>query len=128
MENKICQSCGMPIITDKQLGTNRDVTLVGEIIQADSNPVGCDIYYPTKADADRFYNSRHKVVDLANQDLVYNTQVGDYNRGILSQYGKEKAGIKANLRIENAKNWGNFLAGISKQMFDAGDRENQLAL
>ena len=24
MENKICQSCGMPIITDKQLGTNRD--------------------------------------------------------------------------------------------------------
>ena len=24
MENKICQSCGMPIITDKHLGTNRD--------------------------------------------------------------------------------------------------------
>ena len=24
MENKICQSCGMHIITDKQLGTNSD--------------------------------------------------------------------------------------------------------
>lgn len=24
MENKICQSCGMPIIIDKQLGTNKD--------------------------------------------------------------------------------------------------------
>lgn len=24
MENRICQSCGMPIIIDKQLGTNKD--------------------------------------------------------------------------------------------------------
>lgn len=101
-----------------QLAGQLTATAQGNTIQMDA----------AKADADRFYNSRHKVIDLANQDLVYNTQVGDYNRGILSQYGKEKAGIKANLRIENAKNWGNFLAGISKQMFDAGDRENQLAL
>lgn len=101
-----------------QLAGQLTATAQGNTIQMDA----------AKADADRFYNSRHKVIDLANQDLAYNTQVGDYNRGILSQYGKEKAGIKANLRIENAKNWGNFLAGISKQMFDAGDRENQLAL
>lgn len=101
-----------------QLAGQLTATAQGNAIQMDA----------AKADADRFYNSRHKVIDLANQDLAYNTQVGDYNRGILSQYGKEKAGIKANLRIENAKNWGNFLAGISKQMFDAGDRENQLAL
>lgn len=101
-----------------QLAGQLTATAQGNTIQMDA----------AKADADRFYNSRHKVVDLANQDLIYNTQVGDYNRGVLSKYGKEKAGIKANLRIENAKNWGNFLAGISKQMFDAGDRENQLAL
>ena len=24
MENKICQSCGMPIISNEQLGTNKD--------------------------------------------------------------------------------------------------------
>ena len=24
MENKICQSCGMPITSDEQLGTNKD--------------------------------------------------------------------------------------------------------
>lgn len=24
MENRICQSCGMPIISDEQLGTNKD--------------------------------------------------------------------------------------------------------
>lgn len=24
MENKVCQSCGMPITSDKQLGSNRD--------------------------------------------------------------------------------------------------------
>ena len=101
-----------------QLAGQLTATAQGNTIQMDA----------AKADADKFYNSRHKVIDLANQDLIYNTQVGDYNRGVLSQYGKEKAGIKANLRIENAKNWGNFLAGISKQMFDAGDRENQLAL
>ena len=101
-----------------QLAGQLTATAQGNALQMDA----------AKADADRFYNSRHKVMDLANQDLAYNTQVGDYNRSVLSQYGKEKAGIKANLRIENAKNWGNLLAGISKQMFDAGDRENQLAL
>ena len=30
MENKICQSCGMPIITDKQLGIKRSITLLGK--------------------------------------------------------------------------------------------------
>lgn len=24
MENRICQSCGMPIVSDEQLGTNKD--------------------------------------------------------------------------------------------------------
>ena len=101
-----------------QLAGQLTATAQGNTIQMDA----------AKADADRFYNSRHKVMDLANQDLAYNTQVGDFNRGIFSQYGKEAAGLKANLRIENSKNVGKLASGISKQMFDAGDRENQLAL
>ena len=28
MENKICQSCGMPITSDEQLGTNKDGKLI----------------------------------------------------------------------------------------------------
>ena len=27
MENKICQSCGMPITSDEQLGTNKDESI-----------------------------------------------------------------------------------------------------
>lgn len=27
MENKICQSCGMPIISEDQLGTNKDKSI-----------------------------------------------------------------------------------------------------
>lgn len=27
MNNKICQNCGMPIISDEQWGTNKDVTI-----------------------------------------------------------------------------------------------------
>lgn len=30
MKNKICQSCGMPITSDKQLGTNKDGSINGD--------------------------------------------------------------------------------------------------
>ncbi|MBO5398307.1 MAG: DUF11 domain-containing protein [Clostridia bacterium] len=57
------------VITGAKLGTNRDTTLVGEIIQADSNPVGCDIYYSTKADADRALNNPSNAWTKTPEDL-----------------------------------------------------------
>lgn len=41
------------VITGAKLGTNRDTTMVSLISQDDSNPIGCDIYYSYKADADQ---------------------------------------------------------------------------
>jgi uncharacterized repeat protein (TIGR01451 family) len=39
------------VITGEKLGTTTNTQLVTEITQADSNPIGCDIYYSYKADA-----------------------------------------------------------------------------
>lgn len=32
MDNKICQSCGMPITSNSQLGTNKDEVLIMIIV------------------------------------------------------------------------------------------------
>jgi len=39
------------VITGEKLKTNKNTTMVSPILQADSNPIGCNIYYSYRADA-----------------------------------------------------------------------------
>lgn len=57
------------VITGKKLGTNRDTQLVSGIVQADTNPIGCDIYYSYRADATQAISDTNNAWTKTPEDM-----------------------------------------------------------
>lgn len=81
-----------------------------------------------RLDSQRQYETRHKVLDLYNQDQVYNLGVHDENAAVWSAYNRWKAGEKKDLILRNGQNWDGFAASIQQQLANGLDRQWQYAL
>lgn len=77
-------------------------------------------------DADRFYETRHKIQNIQNEDMLENLNRRDYNNAAIAEKTRIDAGLKAHNTLENARNLSNLWAGYNQQFFENMARRQQL--
>ena len=81
-----------------------------------------------QADSQRFFDTRHRIVDLNNQDLLYNTQAADYNRSMNVDLHNYLTRSRRDEILNQAKVIDNFLMQEQQEAANAYAQTRQMDL
>ena len=81
-----------------------------------------------QADSQRFYDSRHRIVDTINKNMLYNTQVADYNRAMNVDLWNYAQKSQRDLWLNQAKAVDNFLMQEQQEAANAYAQTRQMDL
>ena len=81
-----------------------------------------------QADSQRFFDTRHRIVDINNQDLLYNTQADDYNRSMNTDLHNYLTRSRRDEILNQAKVIDNFLMQEQQEAANAYAQTRQMDL
>lgn len=81
-----------------------------------------------QVDSQRFFDTRHRIVDTINKNMLYNTQVADYNRAMNVDVYNYLTRSKRDLALNQAKAVDNFLMQEQQEAANAYAQTRQMDL
>ena len=81
-----------------------------------------------QADSQRFFDTRHRIVDTINKNMLYNTQVADYNRAMNVDLWNYAQRSQRDLVFNQAKAVDNFLMQEQQEAANAYAQTRQMDL